>query len=337
MTASLVIAPQWIGDAVMAEPMLAALAARGEQLCVAALPWVAPVFEAMPSVGEVLVLPFAHGRLDWSARRALAHRLRGRFQSAYVLPNSLKSALVPWLARIERRVGYLGESRWLLLNERLAKPEGRPPMVPFYGALAGGIADDARPRLALAAARIDPVLAQLGLARRRYWVFAPGAEYGPAKRWPSAHYAALAHTLHAREGLPVLLLGSAKEAPLCEAIAAAAPGACRVLAGHTPLAAAMALIAATRGVVSNDSGLMHVAAGFGTPQAAVFGSSSPEHTPPLNDRARVLWLAGRSDLSCIPCFARECRYGHYRCLQDIGPERVAAALDEAAFGAPASG
>ena len=329
MTASLVIAPQWIGDAVMAEPMLRALAARGERLSVAALPWVAPVLRAMPQVSEVISLPFAHGRLDWRARRALARALRGRFDAAYVLPNSLKSALLPWLARIPLRVGYRGEGRVLLLNERLANPSGKPPMVAFYGALAGGVASDARPRLGLPEATIAAALAPVGLERRAYWVFAPGADYGPAKRWPPGHFAALARDLQARERLPVLLLGSAKEAPICEAIAALAPDACRVLAGQTPLDTAMALIAAARGVVSNDSGLMHVAAAFGTPQAAVFGSSSPGHTPPLSPAARVLWLQGQAGLDCIPCFARECRYGHYRCLAEIRPERVADALDDA--------
>ena len=134
---SLVVAPQWIGDAVMAEPLLAELASRGERLTVAALPWVAPVFRAMPEVAEIVELPFAHGRLDWSVRRRVARGLRGRFDAAYVLPNSIKSALVPWLARIPTRVGYRGEGRPLLLNRALPNPRGRPPMVMFYGALAG--------------------------------------------------------------------------------------------------------------------------------------------------------------------------------------------------------
>src|SRR5438105_3551114 len=109
---ALVIAPQWIGDAVMSEPLLARLAARGERLSVAALPWVAPVYRAMPQVGEVIELPFAHGRLDWGARSKIANTLQGRFDAAYVLPNSIKSALIPFLARIPRRVGYHGEGRY---------------------------------------------------------------------------------------------------------------------------------------------------------------------------------------------------------------------------------
>ena len=331
MTRSLVVAPQWIGDAVMSQPLLAALAAQGQTLTVAALPWVAPVYRAMPDAGDVIELPFAHGRLDWSARRALAARWRGRFDAAYVLPNSTKSALLPWLARVPRRVGYHGEGRWLLLTERLPNPGGRPPMVAFYLALAGGDAAAAcpRPMLSLAPQTVAAAAASAGLQAGRYWAFAPGAEYGPAKRWPAAHYAALARTLHQRDALPIALLGSAEEAPLAEQIAALAPGACRVLAGCTSLDDAIALIAGARGMVSNDSGLMHVAAAFGVPQAAVFGSTSPTHTPPLNPRARVLWLKDELGLDCMPCFDRECRFGHYRCLTEVAPARVERALDDA--------
>ena len=329
MTRSLVIAPQWIGDAVMSEPLLARLAARGEELAVAALPWVAPVYRAMPQVREVIELPFAHGRLDWAARRRIAATLRGRFDAAYVLPNSLKAALIPWFAGIPRRVGYRGEGRYVLLNQRLPNPGGRPPMVAFYSALAGEAArGDERPRLAVEARVVNGAARDAGVEPGRYWAFAPGAEYGPAKCWPAGHYAELARRLHERDGLPVLLLGSAKEAALCRQIEAAAPAACRVMAGETSLMDAMALIAGARGLVSNDSGLMHVAAAFGLPQVAVFGSTSPEHTPPLNTRARVLWLKDELKLACMPCFERECRFGHYRCLSEVAPQRVEAALRE---------
>jgi heptosyltransferase II len=330
MTRSFVVAPQWIGDAVMSAPLMARLAARGERLTVGALPWVAPVYRAMPQVAEVIELPFAHGRLDWAARRDTARRLRGNFDAAYVLPNSLKSALIPWLARIPRRIGYLGENRYLLLNERLPNVPDRPPMVAFYSALAGGAAiADERPVLQFPEQTIAAAAGASGVEPRAYWVFAPGAEYGPAKCWPPEHYAELARRLHAEYGQPILLLGSGKEAPLCERIAIEAPGACRVLAGKTSLIDAMALIAGARGVVSNDSGLMHVAAAFGIPQAAVFGSTSPEHTPPLNPNARVLWLKEELQLDCAPCFDRVCRFGHTRCLTGVSAARVEAALNDA--------
>lgn len=322
---SLVIAPQWIGDAVMTEPLLRRLAARGERLTVGTLPWVAPVYRAMPQVEAVLELPFRHGELQLRARRALARELRGRFDAAYVLPNSLKSALLPLLAGIPRRIGYLGEARVGLLTHRLPNPRNRPPMVAFYSALSGeaGAADD-RPQLALPDAQIEAVLAAQGLARGGYVAMAPGAEYGAAKRWP--HFGALAQRL----AQPVVLLGSAKEAGLCEAIRAQAPGRCRNLAGRTTLAEAFALIAGAAHVVSNDSGLMHVAAALGVPQVAIFGSSSPLHTPPLNDRAQVVWLrqdpAYQPPLDCAPCFQRDCPLGHLRCLNDLTPEQVLARM-----------
>ena len=325
---SLVIAPQWIGDAVMTEPLLRRLHARGEQLTVGAVPWVAPVYRAMPHVAAVIEFPFQHGGVQFKARRSIAKQLEGQFDTAYVLPNSLKSALLPFLASIPKRVGYLGEVRVGLLTHRLKNPAKRPPMVAFYSALSGdrdGLEAD-RPRLELPAERIDAALAAQGLQRGGYFAFAPGAEYGPAKRWPAIHYTELARSLDA----PVLLLGSGKEHALCEEIADADPKQVANLAGKTSLLDAFALIAAARAVVSNDSGLMHVAAAFGVPQVALFGSSSPRHTPPLNAAAQVIWLkddpAYQPPLDCAPCFERECPLGHTRCLVDITPERVTALL-----------
>jgi len=323
---SLVIAPQWIGDAVMTEPLLRRLRARGERLTVGALPWVAPVYRAMPEVDEVIEFPFAHGGLQFKARLGLARELRGRFDTAYVLPNSLKSALLPFMARIPKRVGYHGEARWGLLTQRWPNPAKgqRPPMVAFYSALSGAqdAADD-RPRLAVSPAQTQAVLQGLGLQPQDYYVFVPGAEYGPAKRWPTQRFAELVRLLDG----PVLVLGSGKEAVLGDEIVSLAGGAaCRNLAGKTSLTEAFALIAGARAVVSNDTGLMHVAAALDVPQVAIFGSSSPLHTPPLSPQARVLWLkqdpAYRPVLDCAPCFERECRFGHLRCLWDVSAERV---------------
>ncbi|MEO8654490.1 MAG: lipopolysaccharide heptosyltransferase II [Ramlibacter sp.] len=327
---SLVIAPQWIGDAVMTEPLLRRLRERGERIAVGALPWVAPVYRAMPQVDEVIEFPFEHGGLQFKARRSLARQVEGRFDTAYVLPNSLKSALLPFLSGIPKRIGYLGEARVGLLTHRLKNPKDKPPMVAFYSALSGdkdALGED-RPRLALEPAQIDAVLARLGLQAGRYVVFAPGAEYGPAKRWPAGHFAELARGLER----PAILLGSAKEDVICQEIASGAgPGRCLNLAGKTSLADAFALIAGCRAMVSNDSGLMHVAAAFGVPQVALFGSSSPLHTPPLNDKASVVWLkqdlAYQPPLDCAPCFQRECPLGHRRCLVDITPARVLHLLD----------
>jgi len=338
MTASLVIAPQWIGDAVMTEPLMRCLAERGEQITVAALPWVAPIYRAMPSVREVIELPFQHGGLQWSARRTMALALKGRFERAYLGPNSLKSALLPWWAGIPERIGYHGESRYGVLTRRLPNPprHSRGSMVAHYLALANSRSPthmQLTPRLALPLELLKTCLQAQQLTTASYLVMVPGAEYGPAKRWPAQHFAALA----AQMRMPVMLLGSAKEADLCADIVSMsqALGATQVrsLAGTTSLSQAMALIAAAHSVVSNDSGLMHVAAAFGVPQVVVFGSSSPLHTPPLSDRARVLWLKNQADyqpaLDCAPCFERTCPLGHNRCLNDISPAMVVKAWQAA--------
>ena len=304
MTRALVIAPQWIGDAVMTEPLLRRLHARGEVITVGALPWVAPVYRAMAQVAEVVDLPFAHGGLQWAARRSMAAKMRGRFDVAYVGPNSLKSALLPWWAGIPKRVGYQGESRYWVLNRRLPNPPpgDRPPMVAFYSALSGdsGVEQD-RPQLQLAAATVDAALHELQLTRQGYYVFAPGAEFGSAKE--SALCAEIAHAVNAIR-----------------------PGHCLNWAGRTSLDQALATIAAAKAMVSNDSGLMHVAAAFGIPQVAIFGSSSPLHTPPLNTLAHVVWLKKdplyQPPLDCAPCFARTCPLGHTRCLVDVQPDDV---------------
>ena len=305
----------------MTEPLLRRLEARGERLTVGALPWVAPVYRVMPQVAEVIEFPFAHGGLQFKVRRSIAKRIEGQFDMAYVLPNSLKSALLPFLASIPKRIGYLGEARIGLLTHRLKNPKSRPPMVAFYSALSGeaGIEAD-RPQLHVPDADINETLTELGLQRGAYTVFAPGSEYGPAKRWPAAHYAALANQL----GGPVLLLGSGKEADLCAEIAKMSKN-CLNFAGKTTLAQAIRVQAASKLIVTNDSGLMHIAAALGVPQVAIFGSSSPLHTPPLSHKAVVLWLKNDSSyqppLDCAPCFERVCplgpKEGHMRCLNDI--------------------
>jgi heptosyltransferase II len=318
----------------MTEPLLRRLDQRGERLTVAALPWVAPVYRAMPQVDEVLELPFAHGGLQWKVRRTLAKAWRGRFDKAYVCPNSFKSALLPWWAGIPERMGYLGEQRYGLLTHRLDNPskQQRPAMVDFYTALAAepqvhDSSPKVLPQLQLAPEFVQQSVVQYGLHAGGYVVFAPGAEYGPAKRWPAHHFVSLA--LHLQR--PVVLLGSTKEHQLCDQIAAAVdakkPHHCINLAGKTGLSQAFALIAAAHAVVSNDSGLMHVAAALGVQQVALFGSSSPLHTPPLNPKAQVIWLKNspyyEPPLDCAPCFARECPLQHTRCLQDILPTEVA--------------
>jgi len=331
---SLVIAPQWIGDAVMTEPLMRRLHARGERITVGALPWVAPVYRAMSSVAEVIEFPFAHGGLQFAARRKIAANFSKRaqpFDTAYVLPNSLKSALLPLFAGIPKRIGYMGEARVGFLTHRLKNPTNKPPMVAFYSALSGeehpktGYVNDI-PKLDLNELEVDTTLADLELQRGKYVVFSPGAEFGSAKRWPVSHFVDLALKLDVQ----VVLLGSGKEFDLCEAISHSVNEQqfekCINLAGKTSLTGAFSVISAAKYVVSNDSGLMHVSAALGVSQVAVFGSSSPLHTPPLSTAAKVLWLKNDTNylpaLDCSPCFARECQFGHTRCLQDIHADHV---------------
>ena len=322
----------------MTEPLLRVLHERGERITVGALPWVAPVYRSMAAVAEVIELPFAHGGLQWSARRAMARQMRGRFQRAVVCPNSFKSALLPFWAGVPERLGYHGEARYGLLTRRLSNPDkyALPPMVDWYGALAdGALPVDAQPRMQVAEQACQEAMLAQGVQAKRYFVLVPGAEYGPAKRWPAAHFAALAQQLINKHQLPVLLLGSAKDAEVCAQIAstvnAAQPGICHNLAGRTSLQDAIALVAGALAMVSNDSGLMHVAAALVVPQVAIFGSSSPLHTPPLSPLAQVIWLKQdahyQPPLDCAPCFARQCPLGHTRCLGDVTVAMVVARLD----------
>jgi heptosyltransferase-2 len=325
----LVVAPNWIGDALMAQPLLARLREKrpGVRIEVLAPPWVAPLFAHMPEVDEAIAAPFPHGALALGARWRLGRSLRARrYDQAIVLPNSWKSALVPLFADIALRSGYVGESRYGLLNLRYRAARPLPPMVEHYAQLAEppGHAPSAplpEPRLRVDPASVAATARAFGFAPPpgRNVVLCPGAEYGPAKRWPAERFGALAATL-AAQGAGVFLLGSANDTAVCDAVARASGGTATSLAGRTRLGQAIELIAAADAVVTNDSGLMHVAAALDRPQVALFGSSSPEHTPPRSRRARIVWLHPE----CSPCFARVCPLGHFRCMNELAPERVRA-------------
>ncbi len=326
---ALVVAPSWIGDTILAQPLFARLlAARPAlQLDVLAPRWVAPVLRRMPEVAEIIDSPFGHGQLSFKARFRLARELAARrYDLAYVLPNSLKSALVPFLASIPERIGFTGEQRYGLINRRhhLDKT-ALPLMVERFAQLAEAPGAPlprpvAEPRLVSTAEQQAATLAALGLAAdARPIAFCPGAEYGPAKRWPAAHFATLAKAL-AERGHRIWLLGSPKDAPVAEEIDRLAPGLCTNLCGRTGLDQAIDLIARAELTVCNDSGLMHVAAALNRPLVALFGSSSPGFTPPLSQRARILSLA----LPCSPCFKRTCPLGHLDCLNQLEPARVLA-------------
>jgi len=311
----LVVAPNWIGDVLMAQPLLARLHEKQPDLKihVMAPQWVAAVVRRMPEVDEVIAAPFRHGALELRGRWKLGRALKRRgYDQAIVLPNTWKSALVPFFAGIPLRSGYAGEARYGLLKS--IYPMSGISMRLHYARLAESPGIEAKQplpatRLRVDAAEIAAVARRFGI-ESRYAVLCPGAEYGPAKRWP--YFRQLAEEIT----LPAVLLGAANDLESCRTI----PG--KNLAGKTTLDEAIALVAGAAVMVSNDSGLMHVAAALGRPLVALFGSSSPEHTPPQSPAARVLWLR----LECSPCFQRECPLGHFRCMREISVEQVLAEM-----------
>ncbi len=313
----------------MCQPMLARLLQKRPDATIDLLAprWVLPVAQRMPEVSEAIESPFGHGEFDlrgrWRTGRMLARR---GYDHAIVLPNTLKSALAPFFAGIPLRAGYVGELRYGLLNILHKLDRGNPPpMVERYLALAGKPGEPLpaipRTRLAASGANLARTLVQLSLPpptdEHPVAVLCPGAEYGPAKRWPAEHYAGLAVKL-GEAGFSVWVMGSQADKPVARAILAASPGCAVDLCGRTDLAGAIDLIGAAHVVVSNDSGLMHIAAALDRPLVALFGSSSPKHTPPRSAKARVQYLA----IECSPCFARVCPLGHLRCLRELSPERI---------------
>jgi heptosyltransferase-2 len=327
MSRILVISPNWIGDAVMAQPLLQRLRAAhpDRPIDVLAPPAVAPVWRQMREVNEVLQTPFRHGPLQLRERWRYARLLKARgYAEAYVLPNTLKYALIPWLAGIRRRVGYKGESRYGLINVMHHDDVPPRPMVPFYAALAN--APDApllpvpRPALQVTPEQVAGACAKAGIdPARPLVVFAPGAEFGSAKRWPPAHFAALAQAIVAQlPSAQVALLGSPKDRDVCDEIMAAVAGSAAAtavlnVAGETSLAEAVALIGHSSAVVSNDSGLLHVASALDRPVVAIYGPTDPDHAPPFSTVAAALSLR----LECSPCRQRECPLGHHNCMRQL--------------------
>lgn len=326
MSKALIVAPSWVGDAVMAQPLLRRLRERDPELLIDAFApsWVAPVMQRMPEIRHVAINPFAHGELCLKARWNMGRALkREGYRHAVVLPNSLKSALLPFFAGIPLRTGYLGEMRYGLLNDaRRLDKQALPLMVERFAALAErpGAALQRpvpHPSLAVDVVQQRTTLDNLGLAPAMpVAAFCVGAEYGAAKRWPARHFARLARMLAG--DYEIWLLGSKKDAAIGAEIERLSQGCAANLCGKTDLGQAVDLIAACALAVSNDSGLMHVAAALDIPMIALYGSSSPGFTPPLSDKAKVVTL----ELPCSPCFKRDCPLGHLDCLEKLTPERV---------------
>jgi heptosyltransferase II len=323
----LVVAPSWIGDTVLAQPLLRLLHDRHMPLDIDVLApaWTFPVVRRMTEVRRTIASPFEHGELQFAERRDLGRQLRSEgYDQAIVLPNTLKSAFVPLFARIPRRTGYRGEMRWGALNDlRNLDETALPEMAQRYAALAfdPGTALPAAlppPRLVVDEPQRLATLATLGLGGTpRAVALCPGAEYGPAKRWPPSYFAELARAL-TKAGNAVWLVGSARDAEIAEDIVRLSDGECVNLCGKTTLDQAVELLASVRLAVTNDSGLMHVTAAVGTPLIAIYGSSTPAFTPPMSARATIAKL----DIECSPCFERTCPLGHFNCMMQLKPELV---------------
>ena len=329
MTATLIVGPAWVGDMVMAQSLFRLLRAEepGMTIDVVGPPWSVPLVGRMPEVRRGIPLAVGHGELGLAARRALGKSLRGTgYDRAIVLPRSFKSALLPWFAGIPVRTGFAAEMRGLLLNDvRPLDRELLDQTVKRFLALGGArgapLPTPPPPALRVDEANRRALLSRFGLGARPAVALMPGAAYGPAKQWPIESYTALARLL-ADQGLEVWVLGSAGEVAVGEQISGGAGAGVVNLCGRTTLEDSVDLLSATRAAVTNDSGLMHVAAAAGTHVVAVYGSSSPLFTPPLTSRQTILYLG----LSCSPCFKRECPLGHLNCLRQISPASVEAAI-----------
>jgi heptosyltransferase-2 len=328
--AVLIIGPSWVGDMVMAQSLFKVLKQQqaDTRIDVLAPAWSLPILERMPEVNRGIVMPLGHGQLQLAERYRLGKSLRDQYRQAILLPNSLKSALVPAFAGINKRTGWKGEVRYGLLNDmRHLDKQHYPLMVQRFVALAlpkNAPLPDPCPAPALQSSpeQQQAVAQKYRLdAKKPLLVFCPGAEFGPAKQWPAEYFAEVARQ-QIEKSWQVVIVGSANDAGVAEGILGylddTEKSSCRNLAGDTELVEVVDLLAQAGAVVTNDSGLMHIAAAVDTPLVAIYGSTSPAFTPPLSDNARII----SSDLECAPCFERTCPLGHGNCLKQTTPRQV---------------
>lgn len=323
----LVAGPAWVGDMVMAQSLFITLKQRSHpvEIDVLAPAWSNPILARMPEVRDIINLPISHGELGLLNRYKLGKSLRSKkYDQAIVTPRSFKAALVPFFAKAIKRTGYRGEMRYGVINEirtldknilqqtvqryvALGLPQDltltQPPETPF-------------PKLTVDKSNLRSLLSELKLNLDNPVVaLLPGAEYGEAKRWPIEYYAQLAEKL-GKQDIQVWILGSEKDHV---AAARIAEGTNAVnLCGKTQLEDSIDLLSVCESAITNDSGLMHIAAAVGIPIVAIYGSSTPDYTPPLTDKAQIQYLG----LECSPCFKRSCPLGHINCLKNITVDDV---------------
>lgn len=328
----LIAGPAWVGDMVMAQSLFITLKQAAPQCSIDVLApgWSLPLLSRMPEILRAIEVPIGHGEFGLAKRWRLGRSLRNEhYDRAIILPRSLKAALIPFFAGAKIRTGYRGEMRYGLINDMRELDKSRlTQTVQRFVSLGLPVDEALPPAIPWPKLRSDTVQQQqlveklqLDLARPVI-AFMPGAEYGPAKQWPIAHYGELAQKL-TRDGYHVWVLGSRKEHAIGEMIVQMGNSGVRNLCGATELVDAIDLLPLCRAAVSNDSGLMHIAAAVGTPLVAIYGSSTPAYTPPLTDRVEILYRG----LDCSPCFKRNCPLGHTHCLTEIAPDDVTSALN----------
>lgn len=325
--ATLVVGPSWVGDMVLAQSLFKLLAARepGTAIDVLAPAWSLPIVARMPEVRDGIAAETGHGELGLARRRRIGRELRGRYRRAIVLPRSFKAALVPWFARVPQRTGFRGEQRYGLINDmRTFDPRVLDQTVKRFLVLGiepgEAVPVPPQPRLDVSAANQAHFVAAQALQVDRPVVgLMPGAEFGPSKCWPDEHFAALSRQLVA-DGYRVWILGSANDADTGERIRSLAEVGDEVvnLCGRTSLADVIDVLALAEQVVTNDSGLMHVAAAVGVHLHALYGSTSPAFVAPLTEAGDIYYL----NLDCSPCRQRLCPLGHHDCLRKISPADV---------------
>jgi heptosyltransferase-2 len=328
----LIVGPSWVGDTIMAQTLFKLIKQQDSQtqIDVLAPAWTFSLLSRMPEVTQSIEMPLTHGELKLSVRYRLAKQLRkANYDEAIVLPNSFKSALIPWLANIPKRTGWKGEFRYGLLNDvRHLDEKQYPLMIEQYMAL--GIAPDhsipkpyPEPEFVVSRESQQETLLKYNPIYRGKPILAiaAGAEFGPSKRWPEEYYAQIAKQKLA-DGWDIWLFGSPKDRAITEKIMEMTDNRCENIAGRTQLAETIDLLSLTSGVITNDSGLMHMAAALKKPVITIYGSTSPSFTPPLSSQASILKL----DLSCQPCFERSCPLEHHRCMRDLPPSQVLSAM-----------
>lgn len=330
----LIVGPAWVGDMVMAQCLFKLLKQRDAHVTIDVLApaWSLPLIARMPEVSSSIVMTLGHGQLDLRERYRLSQHLREKkYDQAIVLPNSFKSALTPYWARIPKRTGWRGEMRFFLLNDlRVLDKKRFPLMIERFIALGLDPKEPLpshypMPELQISGESQAVALKthSLSFPKNKVLGLAPGAEFGPAKRWPEAHFATIANE-KLNEGWQVWIFGSPKDNETAANIMTLTGNRCINLTGKTRLEEAVDLLSLTTAVVSNDSGLMHIAAALRKPLVAIYGPTSATFTPPLHTKAKILSLK----LSCQPCLKRICPLAHQDCLQKLDPAMVLGAIDQ---------